>query len=497
MAVAHEGPISNPPVRKAPTLNIDDLILSIEVEKEQAQKRYERAKAAVENILAKAKADGRSTLTDEEDADCEMSFAARDKAKVDIKGIENKLARAQKIKAEEQDAELGLLERAKDPTTAAGSKPAYDRVMRVGREERTYHRGNDRKGAAFLRDVLKQHLYRDLDAEQRLLKHMNEERVERGTMLTRAAGDAATGAFAGLVVPQYLTEMYAPATAALRPFADICNKHDLPADGMTVNISRITTATSVAIQATELAAVSATSIDDTLLTESVQTAAGQQTISRQAIDRGTGIEEVVMDDLFRRYATTLDSTLITQATTGLSAVAQAVTYDDASPTTAEFWPKLHNALANSEAALLGFAAPNFAIMHSRRWYWMQSQVGTSWPFFGQPGIASQVGGENLATKYGAGARGVLPNGLVVIVDNNISTALGTATSQDEVYVVASDECHLWEDASAPVFIRAEQPSAANLGVLLVLYGYFAYSFRRYTNGQSKIAGTGLTTPAFA
>ena len=66
-------------------------------------------------------------------------------------------------------------------------------------------------------------------------------------------------------------------------------KLPLPSQGMTVNISRITTATSVALQASENTAVSNTDIDDTILTENVQTAAGQQTLSRQALDRGTGI----------------------------------------------------------------------------------------------------------------------------------------------------------------------------------------------------------------
>jgi hypothetical protein len=47
-----------------------------------------------------------------------------------------------------------------------------------------------------------------------------------------------------------------------------------------------------------------------------------------------------------------------------------------------------------------------------------------------------------------------------------------------------------------VFIRAEQPAAASLGVLLVLYGYFAYTFRRYTSAMQKIGGTGLVTPTF-
>jgi HK97 family phage major capsid protein len=472
---------------------IDELITSIEVEKEQAQKRYERAKAEVQNILARAKADGRANLTDEEDADCEAAFKTRDRAKVDIKGIENKLARAQKIKAEEQDVELGLLERKADPRTAEGAKPAYDRVARIGKEERTYHPGNCRGGGPFIRDIIGQFLTRDLEAEQRLLRHMQEERVERGQYLTRAVG---TGAFAGLTVPQYLTDMFAPAVAARRPFADAMTNLDLPPNGMTVNISRITTATGVALQSAENVAVQETNIDDTLLTENVQTAAGQQTISRQAIDRGSGVEDVVMRDLQRRYATNLDSTLINQATTGLAAVATSITYDDATPTGAELYPKLLQAAAGAEAALLGQAQPDIVVMHSRRWYWLQAQMTSTWPLIGQPNIPSQNAGVNLAERYGSGFRGVLPNGMAVVVDNNISIILGTATSQDEIYVVPSEESYLWEDPNAPQFIRAEQPAAASLGVLLVLYGYFAYSLRRYANSHQRIGGTGLTTPTF-
>jgi hypothetical protein len=342
--------------------------------------------------------------------------------------------------------------------------------------------------------VVAQHLYRDMEAEQRLIRHMQEERVERGAYLERAVG---TGAFAGLTVPQYLTEMYAPAVAARRPFADACNRHDLPDAGMTVNISRITTPTSVALQASENSAVSETNADDTLLTENVQTAAGQQTVSRQAIDRGTGVEDVLMDDLFRRYGTALDSTLLNQASTGLTNVAATTAYTDASPTGPELYPRILAAASGVEAALLGFANPDIAVMHSRRWYWLQSQMTSTWPMFGQPNIPAQNAGVNFAERYGSGFRGVLPNGMAVIVDNNVATNLGAGTNEDEIYIVPSDECHLWEDPAAPVFIRAEQPAAASLGVLLVVYGYFAYSFRRFTNGMSKIGGTGLVTPVFA
>jgi hypothetical protein len=54
--------------------------------------------------------------------------------------------------------------------------------------------------------------------------------------------------------------------------------------------------------------------------------------------------------------------------------------------------------------------------------------------------------------------------------------------------------HLFEDPNAPVYIRAEQPNAPSLGVLLVLYEYFAYA-THYANPASKIVGTGTAAPA--
>ena len=134
-------------------------------------------------------------------------------------------------------------------------------------------------------------------------------------------------------------------------------------------------------------------------------------------------------------------------------------------------------------------------MHSRRWYWLQSQLTSTWPMFGQPGVAPQMSGVNYAEKYGSGFRGVLPSGAPVVVDNNIATNLGAGTNEDEIYFASPSECHLWEDPSAPMLIRAEQTKAANLQILLVVYGYFAYTHARRPHAQ-KIAGTGLITPSF-
>ena len=379
-------------------------------------------------------------------------------------------------------------------TTLTGLAVQNPEFTTVGAEERTYSRRGDRDGTGFFSDIFRAQFMGDGQAQQRLARHMQEERVERGPEFEeRAVG---TSAFAGLTVPQYLVDLVAPNAKAGRPFADACNHHDLPASGMTVNISKITTGSSVTVPPSENSAASETNMDDTLLTVSVQTASGQQTASRQALERGSGVESTLLDDLARAHATTIDSTLLNQVTNGLTNVATSVAYTDASPTAAELYPKVLQAHSAAEAVYLGMASVDLAVMHSRRWYWMQSQVSSSWPFIGQPGYPTQAGGMNLAETYGSGVRGILPNGTAVIVDNNIATNLGAGTNEDEIYVVSSQECHLWEDPNAPLFIRAEQPAAASLGVLFVVYSYFAYTFARYSSGPQKIGGTGLVTPTF-
>lgn len=454
----------------------------------------EQARAALQTAIAARQQaqEGLMALREDpgltEDA-VTTAVAARDAADAEVTRRQEALAALQAEQAREE--EIARMSREITPTGARA--PGQDRQVRVGAEERTYRPDQDPRGARFQHDVIA--AFRgDYEAQGRLARHMREERAERGPQIEeRAVG---TGAFGGLVIPQYLVDLYAPLARTARPFADACRDHALPAQGMTVEISRVTTGTSADIQANQHDAVSETDIDDTTLSIPVRTAAGQQTVSRQALERGTGVEEVILDDLFRAYASRIDTTLLNVATVGLSAVATAVAYTDASPTTAELYPKVIEGLAGVEAALLDQASgDNIAVMHSRRWYWMQNAMGSSYPLITQPGIVAQTLGANYAERYGAGVRGILPNGTPVIVDNNIATNLGAGTNEDEIYLVDRRECHLWEDPSAPVYIRAEQPKAATLGVLMVVYGYFAFTFQRQPHAR-KIGGTGLVTPTF-
>lgn len=413
-------------------------------------------------------------------------IATRDAADAEVTRRQEALAA---LEAEQvREDELAALQARTVP--AANRAPAYDQVHRVGQDERTYRPDEDRRGAQFQYDVRAAFLG-DYEARDRLARHMQEERVERGQQI-RAVG---TGAFAGLVIPQYLTDLYAPLARANRPFADACRRHTLPPTGMTVEISRITTGSGVDNQAAENDAATETNMDDTALSIPVRTAAGQQTASRQSIERGAGVEDVILDDLFRAYGSRVDNTMLNVASVGLTNVATTVAYTDATPSTAELYPKVIEGLSGVEAALLDQASgDNLAVMHSRRWYWMQNAMGTSYPLITQPGVVAQTLGANYAEAYGRGVRGILPNGTPVVVDNNIATTLGGGT-EDEIYLVDRQECHLWEDPDAPVYIRAEQAKAANLGVLMVVYGYYAFTFQRQPHAR-KIAGTGLIAPTF-
>lgn len=430
--------------------------------------------------------------TDTPPTETEIRAAVDARAAADAR-IDEIRSRVDELVADQaREAEVAKLQREFHPTGPGRPVDKRHDDGVIQREERAYHEGNDPRGEQFLRDAWASQ--RRGARIERMDRHLSEVRVDQGQYLERANG---TANWSGLAVPQYLTDLFAPVARTGRPLADVCRRHDLPPVGMTVNIGRGTTGTSTAVQASQGDPVSETNYDDTILTVNVQTIAGQQTSSIQAIRRASGSLDITMEDLVRSWHSTLDSTLINQATTGLTNVAAAVTYTDSSPTVAELWPKLLGAEANIEAGLMDMGSGELvAVMHSRRWKWMQSQVGTSYPLVASPGIPVGAAGVDLGGKYGSGVRGTLPSGAAVIVDNNVATNLGGGT-EDEIYFVDPTECHLWEDPNQPLFIECyENAAAGNLQALFVCYGFAAYTFGRYTAATSKISGTGLAAPTF-
>ncbi len=355
---------------------------------------------------------------------------------------------------------------------------------RVTREARTY---SPESSNSFIRDAFSAQILGDFDARERLARHQQEERIEKR--------DVTSANFAGLVVPQFLTDLAAPFARAGRPMMDASRKHTLPAQGLTLSISKVTTGSATAVQ-TEGSAVQETNMDDTKLDITVNTIAGQQNVSRQAIERGTGIDALIMADLVSAYHQKLDQTYVTTDAASLTnVITQVITYTDASPTVGELYPKILDGVQRIQTNY--FAGPNFILMHPRRLAFILAAVDDAKrplavPTSNGPQNVFAVG--NGAVQYGNS--GYTIAGLPVITDANVITTNGAGSNEDVIIIGNLQESHLWESANSPFMLRFEDVKSAELEVKVVVYGYSAYTANRYPNAFALIGGTGLITPTF-
>jgi HK97 family phage major capsid protein len=281
--------------------------------------------ADAQAIVASAEAEARDLTADEDDA---IGVALRS-----AKDLDASIAQHQELEARS----IASAEVRKETSVAV-----------VKSEPRTYSPQAD---TSFVRDAYGAQFSGDFQAQERLARHMREERIERR--------DVTSANFAGLIVPQFLTDLVAPFARAGRVTANLARKHQLPPQGLTLSISKVTTGSAVALQ-TEGATVQETNMDDTKLDLTVKTFAGQQNVSRQSLERGTNIDSLVMSDLVSAYHTTLNTAVVAD----ILANATSVAYTDASPTVAELYPKLLSAISGIQTSY--FAGPDAIIMHPRR-----------------------------------------------------------------------------------------------------------------------------------
>jgi HK97 family phage major capsid protein len=474
---------------------IQDLITSISRERRDAERRVKDADLEIKDIVDTVTGSGRTNLTVEEDKRFDALRKRRRDAADLLDGIDDKLTECRKVALEEAENDAA----ARDVRPTGVRKPSYDGVARIGMEERTYRPDDTRTGRpGFYRDLALGQVFQDPAAGQRLARHAREVEVDGAAgVQMRAIG---TGAVAGLTPPQYLVDQFAELARAGRPVASAVTSLPLPEDGMSVNLSRITTGTSTASQASENAAVSQTDADDTLLTVPVNTIAGQQTISRQAVERGTLTEQVLTADLSNSHNTEMDRQVINGSGAsgqhlgilGTSGVI-GITYTDATPTAGELWPKLVDAVRQVPAQR--YAGANTLVMNPLGWGWLLSTLDTAGrPLFavgGSEGAFNTMGGSDTA-GYEMSGRML---GCNVIVSGNVPTNLGGGTNETRFIAMRADDQFLWEDANAPIYIRAEQPSAASLGVLFVVYSYSAFTAGRQPKSVAVVSGTGCILPS--
>jgi HK97 family phage major capsid protein len=437
----------------------------------------ERAEIAttVEATLNRA-ADEHRDLTDAEDKNIgELTTRAKDlDARIaDLREIQIANLEAAKLRAEVASTEK--------PESAAVNR------IEVKQEPLTYRA--DEKDFSFFQDAYAAQFLSDAGAAARLARHQNEMRVEMR--------DSGSSNFAGLVVPQYLTGLAAPFLRAGRNTCDVARQAPLPDAGLTVNISRVTTGSSVAAQNGDNGAVTEADPDDTLLTVNVRTYAGMVDVSRQAIERGTGVEQLLAADLVSAYNTALNSAVINGAgtsgthlgilqTTGIG----DVDVDDASPTGYETFQQIVKAIGTVTAAR--FKSPDVIIMHPRRWAYISGSLDSSnRPLAGVEGsTATNVVALGNPGAYGQAAGTIA--GIPVVVDAGIPTNLGAGTNEDNIIVACREDLLLWEGAGQPLMVRYDSVGSGTLTVRMVVFGYSAFTAGRYPAGICKIQGTLLS-----
>lgn len=351
--------------------------------------------------------------------------------------------------------------------------------------------------SSFFQDAFRATFQADSAAGERLAR--NRSQVLEGAEYR----DVDTSAYGALVVPQYLTDLFAPYNHKGRPFANAVTSVPLPDKGMTLNIPRLTTGTATAIQATENAGVQETNLDETTLAVSVRTIAGQQDVSRQAIDRGEMIDTITFADLGGHYAQTLDTQIITaDGTSGTilgvlnTSSINAITYTDASPTVGELYPKLLDGIQQVNTAVGGIGMwADLIVMHPRRWGWLCAAVDSQSRPLVVPNAQAPMNASGVGATAGYGEVGTLA-GLPVVLDANIPTNLGGGTNEDRIIITSRRANLLFERPGDPSQLRFEQTGGGNLTVKLVLFGYAAFTAGRYPTATSVISGTGLATPTF-
>lgn len=431
-------------------------------------------------ILAAVEAEGRAALTDVEGAE----FNRLDG---EIRSIDDRLPELEEQLAREQAAEAA--QRRLQPALQAGPS------VRINNEPLTYRRGGPH---SYFRDLAAARAEggEDPAAIARLAAHRDEVRAlaEAAGAEIRANMSRTDGTGGEFVPPLWLMDQYLALARAGRVTADLVRRVPLPAGTDSINIPRVATGTATAEQ-TDGSTVQKTDMTTGSISAPVTTLAGQQVFAMQLLDQSPlNFDEVVFADLLADLAVRVDAYVLSKAAIGILNVGSinAVTYTDASPTVAELYPKIADAVQQIHTGR--FLPPQAIVMHPRRWAWMVASLDLN----NRPLVVPSAQGPmnafaGMNDVRSEGAVGTL-QGLPVYVDPNVPINLGAGTNEDRVIVARFDDLFLFEgDIRTRVLFETD---ADTLSVRLQVWEYAAFTGARYPKSISVVAGTGLITPTF-
>ncbi|MFD4557603.1 phage major capsid protein [Streptomyces sp. NPDC058469] len=375
----------------------------------------------------------------------------------------------------------------------------------VTSEPAVYRKGGQ---TSYFRDLFRAQMKGDSSAIERLSRNDREvtdhlERISRGAEEAMAGMEARAltttdGAGGEFVPPLWMINDYIALARGGRVIADQVRPMALPPGTDSISLPRVATGTATAEQTSQNTAVQNTDATTNSVTAAVATIAGQQVVAQQLLDQSPiNMDQILLADLAADYAVKADAFVINNNAAnklGLLNVSglNAVTYTDATPTTAEVYPKVADGIQQIHTGR--FLPGDKIFMHPRRWAWFTAAVDTA----GRPLVTPLANmPQNVLAQMGAvvseGLVGSL-QGLPVYVDPNIPINLGAGTNEDRIIILRSTDVIFFEGTPQAEAFR--ETKADQLSVLLRFYNYAALHASRYAKSISVIAGTGLITPTF-
>jgi HK97 family phage major capsid protein len=445
-------------------------------------KEADVAKSKRDAIVKVARDAGHEILSDDDDREFREYITEIKRLDAEIKDKDTLIADLDEEQQRKQDLRAG----------AAIAERASSRQASVT-EQATYTKGSSRSYFADLAVVAQG---RDTSGEcaERLRRHAQDVASLPEYEEYRAGLNTTTGSGGSTVPPAYLLNEYITFARPGRPFADLVVNETLPEGTMQVNIPKMTSGSAVAWQATQNTLVQETDVADTYVTANVFTVAGQQTVSRQLLERSSvPVDGIIFRDLIAAHATYLDANLYTGSGTnqvqGINNISGIQTVATGGLTV----PFVYAAIANAIQLVHStrFASPDAILMHPRRWGWLTSLLDTqNRPLF-LPSANSPMNAGGLLERVAPESLVGQVQGVPIIVDANIPTNLGGGSNQDPIYVVRSSDLVLYESG-----VRAEafqETFAQNMSVLLQVSSYCAFA-SRYP--LSIVELTGFTPPTW-
>lgn len=319
----------------------------------------------------------------------------------------------------------------------------------------------------------------------------------------------------GYFVPPLWLDQYIAGLRPGRVAAGLARQMDLPAGTDSINVPKLSTLTTTAIQGADNQPVSSTDFTDTAVTATVKTIAGQEDVAIQLLDQSPyHLDMVLTTDLLADYDKQLDLQVLSgngsNSTTlnggqvqGLYSSAGAspwtsynsVSYTNSSPAPWNMFPVM-GAMA-SNIARNRFTLNSLAyVLHPRRAFWFATGTDSNYRPIVEP---SNFGPFNV-TAIEAGsvpAEGLvmrLPWGAPVYHDANVPTAdtAGSGSGQDIAIGAVWDDAWLFEGEMRTRVLP--EVLSGTLQVRIQVYNYVAFLLR-YGQSLAIGSGTGFSAPS--